>query len=92
MVDTDTTFMDKCVILSDLWMGYRTDEEFKDFIEYADLALPLAYMISNEIVSSTDTARQLVEEAWRIFLGGLNIPNDIGFESLEHLLDYTEVQ
>lgn len=82
----ETTFEDKCLILSDLWMNYRYDEEFKDFVDYNDLGLPLAYTISNNIVNNTPTAQSLIEEAFDIFLAGLGI-DDGGFTSLDEILD-----
>ncbi len=41
MSDTDkTTFENKCDILSDLWMNYRFEKQFEDFVNYNDLGLP----------------------------------------------------
>jgi hypothetical protein len=82
----ETNFEDKCLILSDLWMDYRYDEEFKDFVEYNDLGLPLAYTISNNIVNNTPTAQAFIEEAFELFLAGLGIDDD-GFTSLDEILD-----
>jgi hypothetical protein len=66
-------------------MEYRDDEEFKDFIEYSDLALPLSYAISNGIVESTLMAQGFVEETWNLFLAGLEL-EDTGFDTLEDVL------
>lgn len=82
----ETNFEDKCLILSDLWMNYRYDEEFKDFVEYNDLGLPLAYTISNNIVNNTPASQAFIEEAFDIFLAGLGIDDD-GFTSLDEILD-----
>ena len=66
-------------------MEYRTDEEFKDFIEYNDLALPLAYSILNGIIESSPLAEQYINESWNLLLAGLEV-EDTGFESLLDLL------
>ena len=83
---TQTTFEDKIAILSDLWLNYRTDEEFQDFIEYNDLGLPLSYAIDREIVASTPVAKQFIDEAFDLLLAGLDV-EDTGFETLEDLLE-----
>lgn len=86
MSDTPTTpFSSKAEILSDLWMEYRTDIEFKDFIDYCDLALPLAYAITNGIIESTPLAEQYIEESWDLLLKGLEL-EDTGFDTLLDLL------
>jgi hypothetical protein len=56
-----TTYSNKLQILSDLWMDYRNDEDFSDFVEYNDLGLPLAYAVSNNIVETTPIVEQFVE-------------------------------
>lgn len=80
-----TTFENKCKILGTLWMEYRGDEEFNDFIEYNDLGLPLSYMLSEEIVKSTTMSEAYVNETWDLFLGSLDMA-DTGFESLDEIL------
>ena len=81
-----TTYENKLSILSDLWMNCRDDEEFADFIDYCDIALPLAYCIKGGIVKSTDKAAAFIDEAFALLLNGLEIEEDTGFESLEELL------
>jgi hypothetical protein len=67
-------------------MDYRDDEDFKDFVEYNDLGLPLAYAIANNIVESNSLAEQFVEETFRLLLLGLEIKEDTGFDNLEDVL------
>lgn len=87
MTDSNKTpFSNKCQILADLWMEYRDDEEFADFIEYNDLGLPLAYAISANIVESSLSAQGFIDEAWNLFLAGLGIEEDEGYDSLEDVL------
>ena len=80
-----TTFENKALILSDLWMNYRTDEEFMDFVEYNDLGLPLAYLLANDIVKSTELAEKFINETFDLLLAGLGV-EDTGFELLDDLL------
>lgn len=81
-----TAFMNRARILAELWMDYRDDEEFADFIEYNDLGLPLAYAIAEGIVERTDLASGFVNEAFDILLSALGV-DDTGFDTLNDLLD-----
>jgi hypothetical protein len=81
-----TSFENKCEILGDVWLTYRNDGEFKDFIEYNDLGLPLAYAISNGIVKQTEQAAKFIEEAFSLLLSGLGIDEDKGWEFLDEIL------
>lgn len=81
-----TTFENKCALLSELWLNYKDDEEFADFVEYNDIGLPLAYAISNGIVESTEKAERFIEETFALLLAGLEIDEDTGFEDLDDLL------
>jgi hypothetical protein len=81
-----TKFKHKCNILADIWLNYRYDEEFVDFIEYNDLGLPLAYAIAEGIVESTPLAKTFVEETFDLLLAGLDVEDDTGFKSLEDIL------
>lgn len=85
---SETTFEKKCEILADLWLDYRNDETFQDFIAYNDLGLPLAYCLANGIISSTgisDTAKSFINEGFRLLLDALDL-EDEGFEKLEDIL------
>lgn len=82
-----TTFEDRAAILSELWIDYRNDENFTDFIDYNDLGLPLAYAISEGIVERTDLAARFVDETFELLLEGLELAEDTGFESLDDMLE-----
>lgn len=81
-----TPFETQAQILADLWMNYRKDEEFSDFLEYNDLGLPLAYAIANGMVQSSSLAQQYIEETFSLLLAGLKIDEDTGFDTLEDIL------
>jgi hypothetical protein len=83
---TETKFETKCEILADLWLNYRGDEQFTDFIEYNDIGLPLAYAITNSIVESNEIAQRFIGETFDLLLAGLEI-EDTGFDSIEDVLD-----
>lgn len=86
--NSTTHFSDKCNILADLWMNYRDDEDFQDFVEYNDLGLPLAYMLSENVVKPTEMAEVFVNETFSLLLGAVGIPDDTGFDTLEDVLGF----
>jgi hypothetical protein len=80
-----TTFENKCIILSDLWLNYRSDEEFEDFITYNDMGLPLAYALSEGIVKGTEFSTKFIDETFDLLLAGMSV-EDTGFDNLDDLL------
>jgi hypothetical protein len=66
-------------------MAYRDDVDFKDFIEYNDLGLPLAHAIASEYVEPKKIAIDFVNETFSMLLDSLNIP-DSNFDSLDQML------
>jgi hypothetical protein len=86
MSKNTTPLSSRLEILSDLWMNYRGEEQFKDFLEYNDLGLPLSYAILNNIVPVTPTAERMVDETWELLLSALDI-EDTGYDNLDSLFD-----
>jgi len=86
---TTTTFENKTTILADLWLNYRYDTEFADFIEYNDLGLPLAYAINEGIVDTTELATNFINETFDLLLAGMSI-EDTGFDSLDDVMSSAE--
>lgn len=81
----ETTFDNKCEILSQLWIEYKLDEEFRDFIEYNDIGLPLAFLLSSGIVEVSPKAEMFVNETFALLLAALGKESDEGYESFEDL-------
>ena len=71
-----TTFENKCAILAELWLDYRYEAEYADFIAYNDLGLPLAYAIHSEIVSPTDRAVTFIDETFAGLLSALSLEDE----------------
>ena len=81
-------FSNKVTILAELWMNYRDDEQLKDFVEYNDLGLPLAYFIMNELVLPTKQSELYIDESYSLLVASLDA-DDIEYESLDELLAAT---
>jgi hypothetical protein len=80
-----TDFKTRCEILSELWLGYRWDEEFKDFLEYNDIGLPLAFLVTEKLVDPSQQAIDMVDETFDILAVLLEV-EDTGFESLDDMM------
>lgn len=85
-----TTFDNKIGILADLWMIYRDEPEWKEFIDFHDLGLPLAFMLDNNLIYrntiSNQPAEELINETFALLLKGLDIAEDTGFDSLDDIV------
>lgn len=79
------TWENKCNILSDLWLSYRHEDQFKDFVSYNDLGLPLGFLISEQLVTPNDLAKQMVEETYSLLLATLEV-DDGDYETIDDLL------
>jgi hypothetical protein len=66
-------------------MNYRDDDELKDFIEYNDIGLPLAYLLMNEIVLPSEQSAIYINETYDLFVSSLTV-EDKEWESLDEML------
>ena len=82
-----TTFGKKVEILSDLWINYKDDSDFDDFIEYNDLGLPLAYLITSDLASPSDAGVLYIDETFNLLCAALDIDLDAEYQSLNEMFD-----
>jgi hypothetical protein len=82
---TTIPYSKKCFLLGDFWLNYKDEEGFEDFVEYNDIGLPLAFMISEDIVLSTTVAEIYVNEAWELLCAALNVDSTQDYDSLEDM-------
>lgn len=80
-----TPFSKRCEILSELWMNYRDNEEFEEFIEYNDLGLPMAHLIAEKLVEPTRQGEIYIDETFELLLDVLRI-EDEEYDSLSEML------
>ena len=88
-MEQGTILNNRISILSELWMNYRYDEQLKDFIEYNDLGLPLAYFLMNELVLPTKQSQVYIDETYDLLIKSLGA-DDVEYESLDELLGSAE--
>ena len=82
----ETPFETKCDILADLWMNYRSDDEFQEFSTYNDVGLPSAWLVSEDLCTPTERLKSMISETFMLLLKALEIESDTGFDSLDDLL------
>ena len=83
----ETDFNGKARILGDLWMDYRDEEAYQDFVEFNDLGLPLAYAYTYDLISKlSEAGKNTILETWDMLLLSLEIEEDTGYESFDDLL------
>jgi hypothetical protein len=85
MSNTNTDFSSRCSILGDLWVNYKSEPEFEDFIDYNDIGLPLAFAIAQDIIPASEMATKYINETWDLFLESLGV-KDTGYSGLDELL------
>lgn len=80
-----TDYAKQIEILDEVFMGYRYDENFEEFIDFNDAGLPLAHLINDGIVESTPMAEELIRESFGLLLELFSIDEDTGFKSLSDI-------
>jgi len=80
-----TDFTKVCEILGTLYANYKEDEEFKDFIDFNDLGLPLAFLASENLCEVSDDGARYITETWTLFVHSLGL-QDLGFDTLDQML------
>ncbi len=89
----------KCRILSDLWIHLSDEEKEEDFIEdydlyelirYADLSLPLAYLIHHELAIANEESVRLIDEVYAILVEFLDLDANEEFETLRQIANELE--
>ena len=83
-----TDFSKQVEILGEFYINYREDSELKDFLEFNDIGLPLAYLSSEGLCDISDDGKKYVAESWEMFLLAMGI-TDEGFENLGEIFAKT---
>lgn len=85
-----TPFADKCGILGRFWIEFREDEELKNFIEYNDVGLPIAYFIAEGLVKETPLSEQYINETFDLLLAAIELTEEEvdGIDNLDDLMAY----
>lgn len=70
-------FADKTGILGQLWIDFREDDNFKAFMEYNDIGVPMAYFVAEGLVKDlTPLGEQYIEESIEMMFKLLDITEE----------------
>jgi len=82
-----TTHDEKIIILADLWLNHRYNEELEDFVYDNDLGLPLAYALHEGIIKEkTELLTNYIDLTFENLLERFDV-KDTGFEMLLDIVD-----
>ena len=84
-----TDFSNKMEILGEFYFTYRDDKELKEFIEFNDLGLPLAYLASEGLCTVSEEGADYINQTWVLLMASLEI-EDIGFEDINEMMKFAE--
>jgi len=85
--------LEKAQVLAEIWIDYRDDEAFEDFIEYNDIGLSLSYFVTEGLVTQTSNlGDNYIKESFDLFTSLISIEEE-ELEQLPHInltiiLDY----
>jgi hypothetical protein len=82
-----TNFDNKVGILADLWINFRDDDVLKDFIEYNDIGLPLAYFAHTQLATPSEEARVFIDETFNLLCSALGLNIEETYETLNEMFD-----
>jgi predicted RNA-binding protein associated with RNAse of E/G family len=75
---------DKTGALASLWLEFKQDKDFADFIKYNDIGLPMAYYVAEGLVTElTPLGEQYILETFELFLSLINVTE----EEIDDLLE-----
>jgi hypothetical protein len=79
-----TDFDKVCEILGTLYANFKEDTDLKDFIDFNDLGLPLAYFVSESLAEVSDDGARYITETWQLFLASMDL-EDNDWDSLDEM-------
>lgn len=80
----------ECQVLSNLWMNYRDEEAFQEFIEYNDIGLPLAHYVADGLIRKSAleaVAITYIADTYALLFQMLGVPVSHEYQTFEDLLE-----
>jgi hypothetical protein len=89
-----TDFLTKCKILGEVHAEAQFNNVLQDFKDYHDIGLPLAYILSMDLVNlkeNDNDGKDFIEETWTNFCVGLEIDPEKEYEDLDDMIDNSPI-
>jgi hypothetical protein len=84
-------YASKIAVLADFYLNYRDQAPYKDFAEYNDIGLPLAYVIHQNLVETNPEGRAFIEETYELLCSAMDIDSEHQYECFEDMLNEQEM-
>lgn len=88
-----TPFSDKCRLLAALWFFYRDNDKndnWQAFFDYADVGLPLAYVLNEGIAVANDESEKMITDTWEVLCQMLNIDPTAEYNTITDMFGAAE--
>ena len=79
-----TDFSNKIEILGQFYTEFRDDKKMKEFIDFNDIGLPLAYLTREGLCDVSEDGKKYISETWDLFLAVCGV-EDKGFIHLTEI-------
>lgn len=80
----------KIAVLADLYLNYRDEIQFKEFVDYNDIGLPIAHLVNTGLCTMTKEAEIYVGETYDLLIVAMDIEPDLDYHTIEDMLDSME--
>jgi hypothetical protein len=84
-------YTSKIAVLADFYLNYRDQDPYKDFAEYNDIGLPLAYVVHQNLVETNPEGRAFIEETYDLLCSAMGIDPEQQYECFEDMLNEQEM-
>lgn len=79
-----TDFSKQVEILGDFYIQFRDNEKMKEFIQFNDIGLPLAYLTSEGLCEVSEDGKKFIAETWELMLNIVGV-EDTGFDHITEI-------
>ena len=83
-------FNKRLTILSDVYLHYREDDEFKEFADYNDIGLPIAHLVHTGLVTMNKEGEIYIEETYDLLISAMGVDPEGNYETIEDMLQFME--
>lgn len=83
---------DKVGVLGELWLEFKEDENFREFIKYNDIGLPLAYYVAEGLTQGlTPLGEQYIVETFDMLMQLLTLTEEEIDRELDDLISLSTI-